>query len=88
MGPLVRGHRTNTGYLDVLGSPSTLIGLQDPPASILMSRLSTKSDLEQKIMSDNRFMVRSGKPWSFTQPSTAVKKESTVPKLRYMNNFV
>jgi hypothetical protein len=88
MGPMSTGIRGMTGDYDVLGSPSTLIGLRDPPGGMLASRLSAKSDFGQKTVSDNRFMIRNGKQPVLAKSTTAVREDALVPRLRYFNNFV
>lgn len=88
MGPVITGKRTNATAIDVLGSPSTLIGLRDRPGGLAGSRLSTKSEFDQKTVSDNRFMIRNSRQPYLAKSSTGAKEENLIPRLRYFNNFV
>lgn len=89
LGPSIVAHRYQRGDLDVLGSPSTLIGLRDTPSTMLASRLSTKSELGHKVSNDNRFMIRNGKQPCLVKSTTAINEDAAfIPRLQYFNNFM
>ena len=88
LSPLAVAGRGRTTEKDILGSPSTLIGLKDPCSMNFCPKVTLQLEPENKGVSDNRFKIRNSKQLLVKSSTVLRDEQACAPRLRRFNNFV